>query len=237
MLARARLLMRARCVEIEFDCRWERAVNLSCRKNAILVDPHLPGGLAEGKIVAYTLHMDGDTMIGHVKMACAIGMGNSIGAIAGTPVYVVDAYVEYDYQQHIGGQQLTNTADINFSPPLAAINDDGLNFPLDKQQAVIANSLVGNAGNQALAITAAAAQMQAALAVVVPNQTPQDQLAKQIAAAKYMQQIGFQYDLERVSQYTLALRAVEGGPFGAEYDIPVSNISIPLMIDLGAPSV
>lgn len=236
MLARARLMMRARCVEIEFDCRWERAINLSCRKNALLIDPHLPGGIAEGKIIGYSLRMDGDVMIGHVKMGCAIGLGNSVGAIAGTPVYVEDAYVEYDYQQHLGAQKLTDAGNIWFEPPLAGITDDGLIFPLTKDTAVIANSLDGNAGEQAVAIAAAAAKMQTSLAIPRLNQTPQQQLSLQIQAAKEMQQIGFQQDLKRVSQYILALRAVEGGPFGAEYDIAVGNLSIPLMIDLGAPS-
>ena len=67
-LARAHLLLRSRAVEVEFECRFERAIELSCRKNARVFDRRLPGGQALGKITAYSFGVDGDTgaMIGSV---------------------------------------------------------------------------------------------------------------------------------------------------------------------------
>ena len=79
-LARARLRLRARAVEVSFDCRFERAIQLSCRQNAVVFDPRLPGGSAAGKIIAYKISVNGDTqeLIGSVTIGCAVGTHSSV---------------------------------------------------------------------------------------------------------------------------------------------------------------
>ena len=73
--ARSQLMASGRAVTVSWDCSFERAKQLSCRKNALLHDHRLPGGQAQGKIVKYTLSIDGDSgkATGRVEIACSIG--------------------------------------------------------------------------------------------------------------------------------------------------------------------
>ena len=107
-LARSHLLQRSRAVQITFDCRFARAVALSCRMNAILEDRRLPGGEALGKIIAYKMECDGKSgvMKGSVTIGCAVGSGATVSEIAGTPVYV-EAGVIDDVQVFEGAQIIT----------------------------------------------------------------------------------------------------------------------------------
>ena len=235
--ARARLLARSRAVTIEFDCPFERAINLSCRKNALVYDQRIPGGVALGKIIAYSIKVDGTSglMIGHVTIGCAVGNGNSIGAIEGVPVYVNAGYVKPGYQRYSGSQLLTDSGDVTFSPPFPGSDGDGIRFPIQAGDVVLSNTLIGNAGNQSAAIAEAIAAMQARLSVATYLfETPQAQFQRRIAAAKLIQQIGFNFELERTSQYILSLKSLDGGPFGQEYEVATSSLSVPKMIDLAA---
>jgi hypothetical protein len=69
---------------------FERAIELSCRKNARVFDPRLPGRSAIGKIIKYGFSADGDSgkLIGTVTIGCAIGFGGAITEVPGTPTYV-----------------------------------------------------------------------------------------------------------------------------------------------------
>src|SRR6185369_12962582 len=99
-LARAHLILRSRAVEVTFECSFERAIGLSCRKNARVFDGRLPGGSAIGKIIKYGFSVDGDSgkLIGTVTIGCAIGFGNPITGSLGSPTYVEDGYVGAGYQ-------------------------------------------------------------------------------------------------------------------------------------------
>ena len=66
--ARSQLMASGRAVTVSWDCSFERAKQLSCRKNALLHDPRLPGGQALGKIVKYSLGLDGES--GKPRWAC-----------------------------------------------------------------------------------------------------------------------------------------------------------------------
>jgi len=249
--AAARLRIRARVVEIEFDCPFERAIQLSCRKNAVLYDPRLPGGVAAGKIISYSFSASGDTqlLIGHVKIGCSVGLGNSIGAIEGTPEYCDTDYVDIGYQMYDGAENLLDTGDVAYTPPRGGQGvDDGLRFPLTKAD-VIANNVIGNADAQVVAIAEKVAFMQANIGIFGVNISgepgfltpfgalnPQTLLARQIWLNKQIQQLGFQQDAERAAQYVLSLPGINGGPFGQVFEIATSNLSIPMTIDLQAPS-
>ena len=218
-LARAHLLMRSRAVEIEFGCRFERAIALSCRKNARIFDRRLPGGQAVGKIISYAFSVDGGTgaLIGSVTIGCAVGYGGAISEVDGDPTYVDDDYVESDYQAHGGNVVVLGPGDVGYSVPIDAVNDDGLNLlgglrPAD----VISNyAVVSDAAVQAGAVGAGIAIGAGAkdAAESVKN------VLKGIPTT-------LQFDLKPVT----------GGSFENEYDIDVSALKVPAMIDLEAAS-
>ena len=155
-LARAHLLVRSRAVEVEFDCRFERAVNLSLRKNARVFDGRLPGGNALGKIIQYSFSANGDsgTLIGHVVIGCAIGYGGAITEIAGDPVWIDDDYIEDDYQEHDGQVVVLGPGDVGHTLPSGPPNDDGLSIlnGINKWDVVSAESMLWKAELQRLAI-------------------------------------------------------------------------------------
>ena len=130
--ARAQLRWRARAVKISFDCSFDflAQMNPSCRKNATVYDPRLPGGVATGKIISYGFTAKDGEMLGHVEIGCAVGYGGSISAITGTPVYASAGYVQSGYQQMEGGVYTLSEEDIGYTPPSYAPFDDGLIFPL-----------------------------------------------------------------------------------------------------------
>lgn len=138
-LARAKLLMRSRVVEIEFETFFERGVNLSCRKNALIYNSRLPGGQAAGKIIGYTLSCDGATgaLRTSIKMACTIGYGNAIATSPGSPIYVDAGYVDVGYQFYENEVIALSTSDVGYTVLNDDINDDGVVFPLTKGNAIV----------------------------------------------------------------------------------------------------
>jgi hypothetical protein len=129
--ARARLRFRSRAVKVGWECRFEDAVALSCRKNATLFDPRLPGGAATGKVTSYSLSLSGGKIIGKVEIGCAIGFGDSINEITGTPEYASAGYAQVGYQRYDGAMVAHGSNDTTFSMPnLRGGFDDGLKFPL-----------------------------------------------------------------------------------------------------------
>ena len=133
-LARAHLVLRSRAVEVTFECAFERAIELSCRKNARVFDTRLPGGSALGKIIKYGFSADGDTgkLIGTVTIGCAIGFGGAVADVPGAPTYVAEGYVGRGYQFYADQVEVLPASDVGYSVPIDAPNDDGLVFPLTR---------------------------------------------------------------------------------------------------------
>ena len=216
-LARAHLLMRSRAVEIEFSCSFERAIGVSCRKNARVFDRRLPGGQAVGKIIGYSFVADGEqgSLIGTVTIACAIGYGGAVVETDGEPIYVDDDYVESEYQAYDGNVIALGPGDVGYSVPIDAPNDDGLDLlgglrPSD----VVSNYHV---------INAAAAQAGAIGAGV-------SMIGGTAAAVESVKNV-----LKGIpTQVQFTLKPVTGGPFESVYDIDVSTLKVPAMIDLEA---
>lgn len=131
--ARARLRKRSRAVTIEWDCRFEDAVRLSCRMNATIFDARLPGGQATGKIISYSFTADGSGKPrGHVKIGVSVGNGGAgTAAVAGVGVYAASGYMLPGYQQETGAIVTLGggeTGDVGYSPPAFEPFDDGLDF-------------------------------------------------------------------------------------------------------------
>lgn len=144
-VARARLLRRARCVEVTFQCRFELATALSCRMGALVYDHRFPGGQALGKIISYSFSARGvDELIGKVTIGCSAGFGEDIVTNPGTGVYAASGYMQSGYQQMNGEVILvSDDADIGYTVPLDATDDDGILFPItDKSQVVVKNEFL-----------------------------------------------------------------------------------------------
>jgi hypothetical protein len=126
-LARAHLMKRARVVEITFAPKLARMPEVTLRKNAFLDEPRI--GQATGKIIGYSVALDGsDGQIKcDVKIGCTIGYGGAVAAVEGGPTYAEADYSGTDYQVYVGRTVLVDSS-VGYSPPVAAPNDDGIDF-------------------------------------------------------------------------------------------------------------
>jgi hypothetical protein len=100
--ARAKLRMRARAVDVSWECPIEMVLGMSCRMNATLYDPRLPGGVATGKVTSYGMSAKNGKIRGKVTIGCSVGY-NAFGS---------------------------PNADISYTAPVFEAFDDGLQFPL-----------------------------------------------------------------------------------------------------------
>ena len=214
-LARARLLARARAVEIKFQTPWANALDLSCRHNVRIADPRLPGGEATGKVSGYVLEIDGDsgTIQAEVTIGCTIGQGNTVSAVAGDPLYVEDGYVENGYQARenqiiipIAGEVGYHSFDIQ-TPPNDGLADDGV----DLMRMTPARSI------DSLQVINGQADQETVLSAFF------DSLA--IAADTLN---------ESFTEVDLSLVPLDGGPFVHTINITVTDLMVPKTIDLEA---
>lgn len=76
-IAKAHLAASARAVEIKFSAPFDALSGITCDHDVTLVDPRLPEGQAQGKVVSYRLIADGGKGIfrADVVLACAVGKG------------------------------------------------------------------------------------------------------------------------------------------------------------------
>lgn len=149
--ARAKLRMRARAVTLSWDCPFDAALGLSCRMNASLADPRLPGGEAAGKVISYSLTMKEGKARGHVDIGCSVGFNSYVTEDLGDPEYAgASGYCLPGYQRMDGALYVVGgsggTSDVNYTPPLA-----GFYAPLPGW----AGAISGSAAEQAPLIQAA----------------------------------------------------------------------------------
>lgn len=209
---RARLLARARTVEITVETPWDNGLQLSCRKNVRVADPRLPGGEATGKVMSYSLSCDGDSgeMLCTVTIGCTIGKGATVSGVTGTPDYVDDDYVDGGYQTHTGALIMPIAGEVTYADFSAQeIDDDGVDF------------FNMNAGDVLLDIIIEGTKAeQRAVLQAFKNDFNE--------AVKALNQV--------FTRITVELQPLNGGPFETEFAIEVSDLMIPKTIDLEAPS-
>jgi len=135
----AHFKQRARAIELTADIPFERAIELSCRKNATLYYSKLPGGVATGKIIRYGFSADGNatTMSGFVTIGCCIGYGGSVSADAGEDDYIDDDYID-DYYERTG--EVVSLGEVGYTPPVYEPGPDEIAFPLQRSQVVVSQS-------------------------------------------------------------------------------------------------
>lgn len=256
MRARARLRYRARAVKVGWTSPFELVVAASCRKNATLFDPRIPGGIASGKIISYELTAGGDGKLrGNIEIGVSVGYGGSAAQVVGEPTYVEDGYVEFGYQVYEGAMNITESNDIGYSPPVFVGFDDGLNFPLRWADISDGGRFSNDVASQKAAIEAAfdvMIQLQyvnrfgggvgkgtsGGLTNATVGGVPPD-----VAWLQVDEQIRLgQQDVPHVMaanavSWSLLLKPCEGnGPFNGAYFVNTSNLIVPQGIDLEAPS-
>lgn len=250
--ARARIRQRARCIKLSWDCPFDYAVGASCRMNATLYDPRLPGTTATGKIISYSMKGDGTTgvLLGHVEIGVSAGYNGTVEAIEGTPVYVNDGYVNPGYQLYEGATIAvfpTDTNDISYSPPVYAPFDDGLKFPLNSLPSD-GGTFSGSLAQQIKAINAAApiSSQLAADPAIFQMPPPASDTATDTglspSAAWWLveqqlywttQTIPYVMQANAIS-WTILVDNVQNGPFSGAYFISTSLLEVPEGMNLAA---
>jgi hypothetical protein len=239
----APLRMRARAVQVSWQCRFEKAIGLSCRKTATLIDSRLPGGQATGKIIAYSLKAHGDRgeLIGSVTIGCAVGHDGSVEVVPGTACYVDGYFNDGEVQQWTGSTVLLpgGRSDFGYTPIVSGVVDDGLTFPLDKNQVVVSEATHGSLADQEGGIQSAfvSARYAANLGITHPvTGVSTSIINQQLAATAGQNSVAFELQRNPI-WYDLQLKPVVNGPFNAEYSVKVTNLKVPKQIDLEAASV
>jgi hypothetical protein len=233
--ARSQLIASGRAVTVSWDCSFDRAKQLSCRKNALLQDPRLPGGQALGKIVKYSLALDGESgkPRAHVEIACSIGYGGSVLPVTGEPTYVETGYVDDSYQ-FIDGQVVPlDAGDIAYTVPVDAPNDDRVHFPLNYGQAILRNTTHGSADGQPAAISALAASPVTGFSGPTGTQEQIDAIVNR--STEVPRQVEDLLKANSVWQ-EIKLRNLDTGPFETSYEIALTPLELPQGINLEAGS-
>jgi hypothetical protein len=237
MKARAKLLTRARAVEVSIESPFAKTAPLTCRMSASIIEApvapnplRLPGGQATGKIIKTTLKGDGATgkFGGEVTIGCAVGNGGTPPVITGTSAYGAPGYGVPGYSSIIGQTSVPDTGDIGYSKPLDSPNDDGLIFPLDAGQVVLDASLSGDLASQLAAIAAAeqvisvgdgSGGLEASSAQLLTVSQLIDQACAAAGSSIYLD---------------LLLKPVTGQQFTTAYALDVTPLSVVKLIDLSA---
>ena len=265
-VARAHLRMRARAVTVGWDCPFELATTLSCRMNASIRDPRLPGATATGKITSYELKGGSDgKFIGHVEIGCAVGYGGHVSSDPGTPEYAAPGYMQPGYQKYDNVIVApTRESDISYTPPGFSPFDDGLSFPLSLDQ-VADFSSVGGVRKYGT-FSGSLDQQTAAINAAIPATI---YLANDVAAGNYIVKYKpnlWGYDLTRFDTatdavwsfeemkrlwtaqaipfamesnpiaWTMELKNIQNGPFNGSYSVETSMLEVPQGINLEAAS-
>ncbi|MDG4903220.1 hypothetical protein P9279_22170 [Mesorhizobium sp. WSM4962] len=153
-LARGNILERSRAIEMSFTVPFRDGKGITCRKNASIADPRIPGGEATGKVVGYEMTGVARSHTVTVTIGCAVGKGNTVTTVPGTPVYVDEGYVDDGYQVRAGQTVMPIAGEVTFED-FSSVQpvDDGVDFfnmlpfemvqslivynPLPTQQAVV----------------------------------------------------------------------------------------------------
>ncbi|TIN41405.1 MAG: hypothetical protein E5Y10_22960 [Mesorhizobium sp.] len=211
-LARANILERARCISVSFTVPFRAGIDLSCRKNASIADPRIPGGEATGKIIGYSLSAKDGALFATVTIGCTIGKGNTVTTVPGTPVYVDAGYVEDGYQVQSGMTVMPIAGEVTYEdfsaiPPV----DDGVDF-FDMRAADLVTQIT---------IINPLPTQQAVLSAFKPD------LA---AAIEALNQVFTEVDGD-LKKLTIGS---DDPPFKTLYPITVSQLMVPKTIDLEA---
>jgi len=210
MIARAKLLTNARAVDIEFEIPFNLGIDseLSCRKNVVITDYRLPGGLAGGKVKSYRLSADGESgqFLCGITMGCTIGKGNTVTALPGNPTYC-EGYVE-GYRIYKDAFIMPVVGEVLYeSIEGLGATDDGIDF----------NHLTPFSIGASLSGGHSAADQKVAMGGTAPDPGTVFERLNTVPTI-----------------FTFKIQPVTGGPFETVFSPAVSLLMIPKTIDLEA---
>lgn len=222
--ARAKLIVRARAVEITLTTTWHKGISVSCRKNVHIIDSRLPGGSAVGKVIDYTISASANGgMRVVIKIGCTVGNGGTIPTTVGAGNYVNDNYVDHGYQTEVDGTIDFGDGSIVYETfDDFEVVDDGVNFYNMTPQTVVRRcQLVGGINQQKTAI-AATIPLPAGIALGALNSISKQPLDPATVLTNCYPHV------------LLELVPVTGGAFLSEFYVDVSKLAIAKTIDLAA---
>ncbi len=239
-IMRARARLKARAVTIDFTPidPFGKGLLLTLRKTVSLHDTRLGGGIATGKLIYIEHSCDGRTGREQCKarIGCAIGNDNVIEEVEGDPTYCT-GYVT-GYRQHTGRIVVINDdSDVGYTPPAFRTNDDGLVFPLSRNQVVISEGIRGSLAAQAGAARSVLGSMAGAARL---SALPVSGVAG--SAALQQQLVGLSgYNISTATSfnpvwYDLVLKPASGWQFDNFYKVELTHLTCPKGIDLAAAS-
>lgn len=225
MVARAKLAAAARCVEVTWEVPWAfaKAHGVSTRKNAVLQDPRLPGGMAGGKIKSYAYRVSGDSgeMVCAITIGCTIGKGGTVETVTGTPVYFEEGVFDKGLQRYEGEYVVPGPSDVAYQTISGLpCDDDGVDF------ATMAGVLLAGP-----TITNLAPVQEALIDGLID--TPKGIFVPSADEPSVI------YDLVNSATTTLSfqLKPLNSGPFATSFPIDTTVLVLPKTIDLEAPSL
>lgn len=227
--ARAKLLLSSRVGRVSWDVPLSEAIDISCRKNAIIVDPRVSGGEPTiGKVIAYELAGNGDdagSFIGKITIGCAVGKGTAIETSAGTADYITDDYIDPGYYAHDGVIVAASSGDIGYTPPVYETGDN-LVLPLTAGQVIVRQEVTSSLQDQNTEL----AGISPPIVTVVNPLSMEGMKAAAEARIKSITDA-----VSRTQQtFELELKSVTGSADPTEYQVDTTILSIPEQIDLGA---
>ncbi|TIW11295.1 MAG: hypothetical protein E5V66_14115 [Mesorhizobium sp.] len=210
-LARRAILERSRAVSIGFSVPLsaDLIANLSCRRNARVVDPRIPGGEATGKIIGYVVTVSNGAPLASITIGCSVGKGNMVTTVPGDPTYVEEGYVEDGYQAYAGRTVMPVAGEVTLSEDYLLVqpNDDGIDFfTMDPATLVDQMTIINPIGAQRTVLNAFQPDIAAAMNAL--NQV--------------------------ITEVDGDLKVLKGGPFVTDYPLTVSALMVPKTIDLEA---
>ncbi|MGR3593109.1 MAG: hypothetical protein ACU0B9_07340 [Limimaricola soesokkakensis] len=205
-LARAKLLARARAVEVRVAVPLDTALGFSCRQNVTITDPRLPAGSATGKISSYRIVVSGDgAQYGEVTISCTIGTGDAVTAVPGVPTWSEEDYAS-GYQVRDGETVDVVPGQVTVeSTGGAGLQDDGIDFS-DMSAATNIRRLDVENGPDA---------QEAVLDTRFPD----------VPAA--VEELNRNH-----TRVWMDLRPLTGGPFLSDYSVRVSQLAVPMTMEL-----
>lgn len=240
-LLRARMLARARCVDTKFQVSFMDGINLTLRMSSTVNDTRIPGGVCLGKNTLIELSGGAGKFRTDITMKSCVGFSTTIESVLGTGVYAqAGVFDDPNVQQMTGSVIVLPTlTDVAYTPPVPAVTDDGVSFPItDPSQVIITDTIQGNLPAQELAINAAfvAARTAAFYPYTHISPTVPALLNNQLQAAILgAQTVGLGLQKNAIWR-DLQLKPLDVGPYGAVYNPQLSTLQGPKQIDLQSGS-
>lgn len=256
MVARAHLLHGSRVIAVEWECKFQNVVSLSCRLNAVVEDPRLPGASVFGKIVQYRMSGNGDNgeFVGNVTINSSVGNGafaieglsarapsieeRNVVLASGTPVYVEEGYVNVGYQHYVGRKIQALTGDTSFEELEFVMT--GLQLPVTEEQILLRHEYHDGGATATETVipllkTGAAALRDFSVPPIgQPITGPPPEALQYLAMSQALDQALDQTRSESPSWVEMEFAPVQNIRTFVQYETAIDPLTIPKQIDLSA---